>query len=63
MKFKCQVCCRSFPGGSTMDDMEAEFAQNFPGEDPADAVIVCDDCYSFIRKLHAHMQQGKEQIQ
>jgi hypothetical protein len=43
--FLCMRCLGRFERTWTEEEAVAELAKNFPGEDVAECVLVCDDCY------------------
>ena len=43
--YKCAVCGEVHEKSWSDEEAAAELAENFPGFEPDDCGIVCDDCY------------------
>jgi hypothetical protein len=44
-QFTCAVCRETFDKGWTDEEAAAELGEVFPGFEPDDCGVVCDDCY------------------
>ena len=42
---QCGACNGVFDKGWSDDDAVREWRENFPGLEPEDQAVVCDDCY------------------
>ena len=55
--FTCDSCGDTLPKGWTDEEAAAEAEELFPGidvTDPAEAGVVCDDCYQYLMgRVHA----------
>lgn len=44
-EFKCTICRGIFEKGWSDEEAGAELDANFPGFEPSDCDLVCDDCF------------------
>lgn len=44
-EYQCARCRKILPKGWSEEEAQAELKREFPGIEPPDCVIVCDDCY------------------
>jgi hypothetical protein len=50
--FTCACCGRSFKRNWSDEEAAAELGQRFPGFEPDDCALVCDDCYkALLRRM------------
>lgn len=60
--FTCEMCKRSFnvleSDNWTEEDAQAEFSKLYPGCDPKDTAITCDDCHNLVQAWRSIHDQG-----
>lgn len=48
--FTCAICKQTFEKGLTDEEAESQLNEEFPGAEPEECALVCDDCYNEIFK-------------
>lgn len=47
-KYTCTMCQQEFLKGWSDEEAKAELGENFPGFEPDECDVVCDDCYKSL---------------